>query len=280
MIARTASTSASASRRSRTLATHPRGCGRGDVHRIGHRRGAGQQSGEGGPGRFRERVDLQARTRAGVRSEHACSPGVADHSDPTPARQRLPGQQGEQARELGELVHRENARLVEQRVTDHARGRGSRRVRRGRATRGGRAPGSDRQDRLACGEAAGESRELPRTPQRLEVEHRRRRLRVRVPPGEQVVAVDVQGVARGNRRGDAEPQPVQRGGQRDGDATGLDGEADVTGAARGAEGGLQPHGGIGVHQSDAVGPDQPHAVTARAQTAVPRAAGARSRPPR
>jgi len=134
---------------------------------------------------------LEACTRARVGGEDAGSAGVADDRDPAAAGDRLMGEDHRGREQLVERVDADHARLAEQRV-DGDIGCGQRRGVRRRGTTAGRgASDLHRDDRFGPRDVAREPDELPRVPERLEVEEDHVGLRVVGPELQQVVAADV-----------------------------------------------------------------------------------------
>ena len=202
--------------------------------------------------------------------------GVRHDAHASAARHRLGVEQLRHVEELRQGVGADHTGLAEQRVHRHV-GRGDE----GAGVRAGgpgarlRAPALHRQDRLARAHPARQPRELPRVPERLEVEHDQVGRLVLLPVLQEVVAGDVRLVAVGDERREPEPECLRVIDHGESQGAALRQEADPP--ARGErrrEGRVEAHRGIGVEHAEAVRADQSHARAAADvhELALPRGA--------
>ena len=138
------------------------GGGRDHVDRVAQRRARGQELGQPGSDVGRQLRDLHPGRLAGVGAQDPGAAPVGDDHDPVPARDGLRRQQRGDVEQLVHRVGPNHARLLEQRIDGHVRGRQHRAgMRRGRAGARGGPSALDRQDRLGGRHPAGDARELP-----------------------------------------------------------------------------------------------------------------------
>ena len=201
-----------------------------------------------------------------LRGEGAERVGVADDRDALSGRQRLVDHQLGDVEELVDVLHPDDARLPE-----HRPERAGRHVRlpdpvAGRGAVCGDSRG-DGDDRLPLGQAAGDPGELARVADRLEVEAHGGGVVVVDPVLHEVVAGDVDAVARGGEVGDAQAATVGRGENRDPERAALREEAQPAGArAPGRQRGVELDLGVGVDQAERVRADDAQPVLAGAAT--------------
>ena len=210
--------------------------------------------------------DLQVPAERRLRGEGAERVGVADDRDPLTGRQRLVDHQLGHVEELVDVLHPDDARLPE-----HRPERAGRHVRLPDPVAGrGAVCGHSRRDgddRLALGQAAGDPGELARVADRLEVEAHGGGVVVVDPVLHEVVAGDVDPVARGGEVGDAEAAAVGRGENRDPERAALREEAQPAGARHpGRQRGVELDLGVGVDQAERVRADDAQPVLARTAT--------------
>ncbi len=185
-----------------------------------------------GDGVLAQRGQLEAGGLARVGAEDPEAARI--RHDPDRAALEPPARR-EQRGDVDELLQRlgaNHAGLPEERVRGGvgARERGRVRARGALAALG--ATALEREDRLAARDPAGDAREPPRVPERLDVEQDRLGRRVVLPPLEQVVRRDVRLVADRDERRQAEAARDRRLEEREAERAALRREADVAGRRR------------------------------------------------
>ena len=208
--------------------------------------------------------DLEVPAERRLRGEGAERVRVADDGDALSGGQRLVDHQLGDVEQLVDVLHADDAGLPEHRPERTGRHVGLPDPVAGRSAVGG-DPRRDGDHRLPLGQAAGDPGELARVADRLEVEADGGGVVVVDPVLHEVVAGDVDAVARGGEVGDAEAATVGRREHGDPQRAALREEAQTAGAG-------QPGGQRRVEQDLGVGVDQPERV--RADDAQPVLAGA------
>ena len=206
-----------------------------------------------------ERGHEQSRRLRQVGGEHADAAGVGQDGQPRAGRPWLLLEQQRRGREVGGSLATDHTGLRDHRVHgDGVRGRRGG-VRGAGATPALRAPAQHGQQGLAAREPAGQTRELGRVAEGLQVERRRGDRGVLAPGGQQVVAGDVGLVAERDEGPDPEPDPARLLEQHDADTARLRGDRETARPGdRVAERGVEPGLRQVAHQPQAVRSDHAH----------------------
>ena len=151
---------------------------------------------------------LETLALAGVRGENPATSRVADDRHPPAGRKRLVHEEVRDVEQLLERLDANDTGLPEQGVDGLVRDRADT-VGMGAPLTGHGAGALDRDDRRLVGDTAGDAAELPRVPERLQIEQDHVRLRILRPETQQVVAAHVGLVAEGDEARDPEPTARQ-----------------------------------------------------------------------
>ena len=209
--------------------------------------------------------DLEVPAECCLRGERAQRVRVADDGDALSGGQRLVDHQLRDVEQLVDVLHADDAGLPEHRPERTRRYVGLADPVAGRSAVRGDSRG-DGDHRLPLGQAAGDPGELARVADRLEVEAHGGGVVVVDPVLHEVVAGDVDAVARGGEVGDAQAATVGRCEHGDPQRAALREQPQTAGTG-------QPGGQRGVEQDLGVGVDQPERVRADdAQPVLPGAA--------
>ena len=222
---------------------------------------AGRMLARRAPGRGAQFRHEQSVSCSGVGGEYRRTCGVPDDGEASSAWHRLAG---ECLRRVEQLLQRVDT--CDAGARQHERGDivGSRQRCRVRPRSVGSdmaASGFHRDDRLGLRHSGRYPDELSRVAERLEVERNDGRRDVALPISQQVVAGDVGLVADRHEARDADAAASALVDQRDAERARLRHERDVSrdGIER-RKGGVHADEEVGVRQSHAVGPDDPHAI--------------------
>ena len=238
--------------------------GREHVDRVVDAGGGGQKGAQRRLRFVRQRRDGQAMRLARVGGEDAGPAGIGEDRHVAPSRHRLPREQRRHIEQLRDGIGADHTRLMEQRI-DKGIGRGDRAGvrRRGAGTDRG-ASGLERDDGLGPAEAAGNAAELCRVAEALEVQQDHRRLRIRFPVLEQIVAGHVGLVADRREARNAEIERPRMIENREAERAALRRHRDLSlRRIHRRKGRVQSNIGARVEQAHAVGTD--HAASGAAR---------------
>ncbi len=188
-------------------------------------------------------------------------PALPEDRDPPPRRQRLVREHLRGVEQLFQRVDADHSRLTEERVDGDVGGRERGRVRRRGAATGLCTPALHGDDRLLARDASRKPRELAGIPERFQVEEDHRGVGVGLPVLEQVVAAQVGLVPDRDELRDADTELAGAAHELDAEPARL--RAEPNRAAHGfhrRERCVHAHTGGGVHDTEAVRPDDSHAV--------------------
>ena len=245
------------------LLEHFRGPVRGEVDRVGGRRGGDEDLGKRALGRLRQFRDGELAALARVGGEDKRATGVPDQRDATPRGQRRGEQDGRDVEEFLEPVDLDDACAFQQGGNGNFRGRRGGRVRAG-SPGARRCPARlQRHDGLRRADPPGDAGELARVAQRLQVERDHRGPVVVLEKAQQVVRAHVQLVPDRDEGRQAQASRARLLAEQDPDRTGLRHQGQPPGQRieRG-KGGSHPDPGVGVDDAEAVRADDPHPVPA------------------
>ena len=237
--------------------------GGGQVDRVRQPRVRGKEGAQRRERVGRQGGELQTASLACVGQQDPRAAGIRDHADAPARRDGLRREERRDVEELLQGVRPDDTGLCEQGVDRDVEAGERSRVARGRAAAGRRAPRLDGDDRLSARDLRGDTSELARVPEALQVEHHDARARVVGPVAQEIVARDVGLVADRDegRHPDVQLADVVEDGEPERAA--LREHADVPDRRPvRREGRVQGDGGVGVEDAHAVGPDHPHARAA------------------